>query len=146
MKRFSKCGCFLLAIVIMMSFPVSATEEVESRSSSFFGNFSVYLDEVDDFNFAVCFRVTGIGIMEKIGACKIQVQISEDGENWATTQTYTMEDHPEFIRSNAATHAHDFNYNGSRGFHYRAIIQLYAKNSTGTAKLTRYTSAIVLGD
>ena len=146
MKRFSRCLCLLLAAVIVLSAPVSATESAETRSSSFFLNWSVYLAEVDDFNFDVCFRVTGMATMDKIGVCKIQVQISEDGESWATTKTYTMEDHPEFIEEDSLTHAYHFGYNGSRGFHYRAIIQLYAKNSSGTGKLTTYTSPIVLGD
>ena len=146
MKRFSRYLCLLLALVIATSFPVSAVEEAEgSRSSIFFGNFSVYLDPEDDFNFAVVFHVTGTGTMQKLGASKITVQISEDGENWATTQVYTMEDHPEFIRENAVFHGYDFNYNGSRGFYYRAIIQLYAKNSKGTGKMTAYTSTIRLG-
>ena len=145
MKRYTRCICFLMALICMLSVPVSAAEEADTRSSSYFLHFSVYLDEIDDFNFYVCFTVTGLRTMEEIGVSSIKVQISEDGENWATTQTYRMEDHPEFICDNTTTHAYHFNYNGSRGFQYRAIIQLYAKDSNGMAKMTRVTAPITLG-
>lgn len=145
MKRFGRCLCFLLAAVMLLSFPVCAAEEVEPRASNFFVNYSAYLREVDSYNFRIVFRVTAIGIMEELGVKGIKVQISSDGENWATTQTYTRDTHPVFIDTDTAYHSYEFNYNGSKGYYYRAVITFYAKNSSGQAVYTAYTPVIQLG-
>lgn len=145
MKRFSRCLCFLLAAVMLMSFPVCASEEVVPRSSSFFAHYSADLYKMDSFNFLIVFSITAKDIMEELGVERIKVQISSDGENWATTQTYTRDTHPVFIDTNTAYHSYEFNYNGSRGYYYRAVITFYAKDSTGQAVHTVYTPVIQLG-
>ena len=145
MKRFGQCLSFLLAAAMLLSFPVRAAEAIEPRASDFFLSHSAYLREVDSFNFRIVFCVTATGTMEELGVEKIKVQISSDGENWATTQTYTRDTHPQFIKENALVHGYDFNYNGSRGYYYRAIMTLYAKNSTGQGVYTVYTPVIQLG-
>ena len=144
MKRFTRIFCVFLAVIMLMSFPVNA-EDVSPRSSSFFVGYSAFLSEVDAYNFKVYFRVTAKRTMDELGAYTVKVQISDDGEDWATTQTYTKEDYPSFICEDTFLHAYSFNYNGSKGYYYRAIITLYAKDSTGTAKYTVYTAPIQLG-
>lgn len=145
MKSFVRYVSFLVATVVLLSFPVCATEEVAPRSSSYFFSHSAYLREEDSFNFSIVFRISAIGVMDELGAKRIKVQISSDGENWATTQTYTRDTHPQFIDTNTAYHSYEFNYNGSRGYYYRAIITYYAKNDTGSAVYTVYTPVIQLG-
>lgn len=145
MKRFRQCIGILLVAVMLLTFPVCAVEEVDSRSSSYFFNYSAYLREENSFNFRIVFSITAKRIMEELGAKTIKVQISSNGEDWATTQTYTRDTHPEFMDENTGTHAYEFNYNGSRGYYYRAIITFYAKDDTGSAVSTVYTPVIQLG-
>lgn len=145
MKRFIRYLSFLLATVILLSFPVCATGEVDQRSSDYFACYSAYLREKDSFNFEIVFSITARRIMEELGAKRIRVQISSDGENWATTQTYTRETHPAFINYNNITHDYSFSYNGSRGFYYRAVITFHAKDATGSAAYTIYTPVFQLG-
>lgn len=144
MKKFIRCTCFILAMVISLSVPVYADDSA-TWSSSFFYNYGVYLTEVDSYNFTVNFRVTAKDTMDQLGAKSVAIQISEDGENWATTKTYTPDDYSGFLKENATIHAYTFNYNGSKNFYYRAKIKLYAKNSTGSATSTVYTSTLHLG-
>lgn len=145
MKRFNRCMSFFLAVVVLLSFPVCATEEIEPRASNYFFNYSAYLREVDSFNFTIVFSITALRIMEELGAKRIKVQISSDGENWATTQTYTRDTHPGFVEEDTGVHVYELNYNGSRGYYYRAVITFHAKDSTGSASSTVYTPVIQLG-
>lgn len=146
MKRFCRCIGILLSVVMLLTFPVCAVDVADHRSSSYFTHYSAYLREVDSFNFTIVFSITATGPMEELGAKRVKVQISSDGENWATTQTYTRDTHPGFIDTNTTYHDYELDYNGSRGYYYRAIITYYAKNDTGSAISTVYTPVIQLGN
>lgn len=145
MKRFSQCVCLLLVIVIFLTTSAFAAEEVMPRASSFFGGSSVYLWKTSDTTFQVWFDVKALSSMEELGASVIKVQRSADGENWLTMRTYTKENYPNMICKNTVTHVDCVSYNtATQGYYYRAYIVLYAKNSTGTGLLNRYTASIKL--
>ena len=131
MRRFTRNICFALVMVLLLSVAAFAAEVIEPKASNFFGKSSVYIANVSGTYFEPWFDVTGTGIMDKIGAKTIKVQRSSDGVNWTTMRTWTMDDYPSLIDTNTATHGAGVSYTGSRGYYYRAYIELYAKNSTG---------------
>ena len=128
----------------MFAIPGFAAEVAEPRASSFFIKSSVYLCNVSGASFEAWFDVTGLGTMDKIGANFIKIQRSSDGENWTTMRTFTKESYSNLVGQNTTTHAAGVSYTGTRGFYYRAYIQLYAKNSTGYGTWDRYTSALYI--
>lgn len=142
MKRFARSGCIILVLIMVLAIPVFATENVETRASSFFGGSSVYLCNVSGTTFEAWFDVTGTGGMDEIGANFIKIQRSIDGENWTTIKTFYKEDYPNLVNTNTVVHAAGVSHTGTRGYYYRAYIQLYAKNSSGSGVRNRYTSAI----
>lgn len=82
--------------------------------------------------------------MTELGASIIKVQRSSDGANWTTMKTFYKEDYSQMICTNTVCHAAYVTYTGTRGYYYRAYIELYAKNSSGTGIMPEYTSTIQL--
>lgn len=144
MKRFIRCMCMFLVLTIVFAVPAFAVETVAPKASSYFMSSSVYLCNVSGTSFEAWFEVTGTGRMEEIGANFIKIQRSSDGVNWTTVKTCLKENYSSFIDNNSSSHAAGVSYTGTRGYYYRAYIQLYAKNSSGTGLKDRYTSKIYI--
>lgn len=144
MKRFVRCTCMLLAMVMVLAIPAFAVEAIEPKASSFFGRSSVYLCNISGNHFEAWFEVTGTDTMDAIGANFIKIQRSSDGVNWTTVKTCAKENYLYFVDYNTVTHAAGISYTGTSGYYYRAYIQLYAKNSTGYGTWDRYTSSIYI--
>lgn len=144
MKRFVRCAYFVLAIVMVLTVPVFATESTVPKSSSFFMKSSVYLCNVSGNSFEAWFDVTGTGTMDAIGANFIKIQRSSDGINWTTVRTCAKENYLYLVDYNTVLHGAGVSHTGTGGYYYRAYIQLYAKNSSGYGTMDRYTSAIYI--
>ena len=142
MKRFTKCICKLMVVVLLLTSSVFATESIEPRGSNYFicSSFYLYRESSADRTFAACFDVTGKHTMEKIGASILKIQRSSDGENWTTMKTYRMEDYPEMICENTFQHNYHFYYTGTAGYYYRAYVELYAEDSSGVGIWYKYSS------
>lgn len=141
MKQFIKCICLMLSLALLLAVPAQAAE---ARSSSFFARSSVYLYETSGTTFQAWFEVTGMRIMDKIGAKEIKIQRSSDNENWTTMKTYSMADYSNLICENTSGHVGCVTYTGTSGYYYRAFIKLYAEDETGTATWSRYTASIYI--
>ena len=144
MKRFIRGTCFVLVAVLLLATTAFAEEAIEPKASYFFGSYSTFLCNVSGASFEAWFDVTGTGGMDEIGVSFIKIQRSSDGVNWITVRTFSKEDYPHLIDYNTANHTAGISYTGTRGYHYRAYIQLYAKNSRGTGYYDRYTSSIYI--
>ena len=144
MKRFIRCICLILAMVMVLTVPAFATETIDPKSSSFFGKSSVYLSNVSGTSFTACFDVTAVGIMDAIGANFIKIQRSSDGVNWTTVITCSKDNFLYFVDYNTATHAASVTVSVTGGYYYRAYIELYAKKGVNTGTMDRYTSKIFI--
>lgn len=144
MKRFIRSTCFVLAVVLLLSIPAFAAETAEPRASYFFISSSTFLCNVSGTSFEAWFDVTATGRMEELGVSFIKIQRSSDGVNWTTVRTFSKEDYPNLLKYNTINHSDGISYTGTRGYYYRAYIQLYAKNDTGIGKMDRYTSYIYI--
>ena len=143
MKRLTQFVCLVLVMSLVMAVPAHAAGPAP-RASDYFGFSSCYLWKTSANTFAVCFDVTAVATMQKLGASVIKVQRSTDQQNWTTVQTYTMENYPSLVASNTGNHLGEVSYTGSTGYYYRGYVELYAKNSYGTAIYPNYTSSIRL--
>lgn len=133
MKRFIKCVCLILTMSICLAIPVSATEEITPYASNYFGSFTAYLWKVSSTQFQVWFDVTAVDGMTELGVDYIDVERSSDGENWKVVKTYDKEDYSNLVASNTGNHSSYVTYSGaSSSYEYRAYVEFYAKNSSGT--------------
>ena len=144
MKRFTRCLCLLLVCVMMFATTAFAAEPVDSRASNFFAASSVYFWNTSGNNYQIWFDVTATGTMQKLGASKITVQRSTDNSNWSTVQTYLMGDYSQMTASNTVHHANYVSFTATSGYSYRAIVYLYAKNSSGEGNMREQTAILDL--
>ena len=144
MKRIIRCTCFVIVTVLLLSIPAFALDTIDPRGSQFFIASSTYLCNVSGPSFEAWFDVSGADIMDEIGVNFIKIQRSSNGVNWSTVCTFSKENYPHLLDYNTALHTAGVSYTGTRGFYYRAYIQLYAKNSSGWGEMDRYTSKIYI--
>ena len=144
MKRFNKFICLLLVCVMMFSTTALAAETAESRASSFFSASSVYFWNTSGRNYQIWFDVTATGTMQKLGASEITVQRSTDNSNWTTVKTYNMADYSQMISTNTSRAINYVSYTATAGYSYRAIVYLYAKNSSGEGNMQHTTATLDL--
>lgn len=144
MKRFIRCTCLALAMVMVLTVPAFAVETVEPKASSFFMSSSVYLCNVSGNTFEAWFEVTATGGMDVLGANFIKIQRSSDGVNWTTVKTYAKENYPYLVDYNTSFHGAGVSYTATGGYYYRAYIELYAKKGVNTGTMDCYTSKIYI--
>ena len=145
MKRFTRCICLVLSLILLLAMPAQAAENDGARASNYFGSSAVYLYKTSATTFQAWFEVTCVREMDKVGAKEIKIQRSSDDENWTTMATYTMDDYySTLIDENNCAHVACVTYTGSRGYYYRAYYKLYAQHDTGSGTWARYSSSIYI--
>lgn len=144
MKRFTRFVCVAIVLVMMMSTTAVAAEPTDSRASNYFTCSSVYFWHVSGSNYQIWFDVTAVGTMAKLGTSYIRVQRSTDLKNWNTVRTYDMDDYSQMTDTNVAWHVDCVPFTATDGYAYRAIVTLYAKNSSGTGEMDETTELIDL--
>lgn len=147
MKTFIKVICLLLALttLLSMSLAVVSAEEEAGTYSMFFNSYSGYCAKITDTQFRVWFDVLAKDDMDILGAEKIKIQKSADGENWLTVMTYNASYYTHLLAEDTMLHDGYVTYNGALGYYYRAYVVIYAENSTGNGKAYFYTPQIYLG-
>ena len=143
MKRFTRCICMLMVCVMMFGNTAFAAETAEPWSSAFFTASSVYFWNTSGNNYQIWFDVTAKGTMAELGASKIQVQRSTDEVNWTTVTTYYKENNSQMIKTNTVHYGNYVPFTATSGYSYRAIVYLYAKNSSGGTGTMREQTAIL---
>lgn len=138
MKKIIKLVSLVLVFALVLAVPVSGTE-IAPYASNFFMGHGTYLTEVSSSSFQVWFNVTAVGTMTKLGVNYIDIECSDDGINWSVVKTYTKEAYSNLVASNTVYHSGYVTYsNRQTGYQYRAYVDFYAKNSSGTASYGAY--------
>lgn len=134
MKRLSQLICMFLVASMLLAIPAQAA----TRGSDYFAAHSCYLWRVSDSEFEVCFDVTAVDIMDKLGASEIKVQRSANGVSWETVATYN-----DFYGTNRSYYSDEQSFTSVKpGYYYRAKVTFYAEKGNGIAKYTDYTSSL----
>lgn len=142
MKRFTQFVCTVLVLSMVLVFPAAAAENL-ARGSDYFGSRSCYLYKTSSTAFQVWFDVVAVSRMNELGAYEIRVQRSADGVNWTTVKTYTKANYSNMVAYNTGEHGSYVTYsNAASGYYYRAYVNFYAKNNSGTAYYSSYTSSL----
>ena len=144
MKQFTKCICILLVCVMMFTTTAFAAETVDPRGSNFFSASSVYFWNTTGLNYQIWFDVTAKGTMTELGASEIVVQRSTDERNWTTVRTYYKENYSQMVEANTGHHDDCVSFTATAGYSYRAIVMLYARNSSGSGYMQETTALLDL--
>lgn len=145
MKRWPRLISFFMAAIMLLAIPAFAEEEATPMASRYIMSTCVYLDQTATTQFRVWYEVIALGIMDEVGAYKIKVQDSTDGQNWTTVKTYIPSEYPSMVIEDDIGHTGFVVYTGAvTGRYYRAYIILYAKNSSGEGHVSVYTDPIQL--
>ena len=144
MKKFSQIICLILVCAMCLSTTAIAAENVEPRASNYFWSSSVYFWHTSGNSYQIWFDVTAKSTMQKLGASYIKVQRSTDLTNWSTVSTYDMDDYAQMIKTNTVRHADCVPFSATTGYAYRAVVTLYAKNSSGTGEMNETTTVLDL--
>ena len=131
MKRFIQCVCLILVLSVFLAIPVTA-EEISPWSSRYFMSVSAYIYNVSSTQFQVRFNVTATGMMDELGVNSIEVQRSADNSNWEHVKTYTKEEYENLVVSDTFDHSSYVTCSKASGYSYRAYVEFYAKDSSGT--------------
>lgn len=141
MKKMIRLISMVLVICMFFAVTVHATETVEPRASAYFGAHDAFLYKTGSNKFQVWYDVTACTSVTELGVTQIIVYRSSDQTNWTKMRTYSYENYPEMMDYNSVSHTGYVTYSyATTGYYYRAHITFYAKNSTGSAKLFRYTA------
>ena len=133
--------CLILALSLLMVFPVHAESSAEPRGSAFFSSYWTFLHKESSTSLEVWFDVdANAAVMQEIGASIIEVYESADQQSWTRVKVYEKEDYPEMIDYNTGSHTSHVTYsNAISGYYYTACVTYYAKNSTGVGEREIYT-------
>lgn len=146
MRKYIRMICVVLVVCLVFAFPVSAESGSQSRASLYFAAHDCYLYKIDSSTFEIWFDVTATASalpLQVLGVSSVEVDRSPDGVNWSLIRTYDAEDYPQMLCENTGTHDGYITYRyATPGYYYRAYITFYAKNSSGSGKLYRYTATL----
>lgn len=144
MRRKLRCMSMVLAVLMLVSIPVSA-EETSNCSSLFFDSYAVSIDKISSTVLEVTYDITATRGMDELGVSEIKIQRSSDGSNWTTAHTFSKDTYPWFICENTGSHDGEVRCTTLTGYYYRAKITFWAKKSgLGTGSYTATTETIYL--
>lgn len=145
MKRFIQAVCIMLVFTMIMPVPALAAETVDPRASNYFWYSSVYFHHVSGSQYQIWFDVSAVSRMTELGTSKIVVERSTDLVDWDPVKTYNKSSYSQMTTtSTTASYANYVTYYPADGYAYRAIVTLYAKNSSGSAEMTETTTVLDL--
>jgi len=144
MKRLVRFVCLILVFSLTLAIPAYAESAAEPRGSVFFAAYSTDLAKFSSTSFNIWFDVdANAAIIDVIGVSEIIVYQSADQQNWTQTRTFYMDDYPEMIDTNTASHVGHIRYNfATPGYYYTAYITFYAKDSRGIGERDVYTEIL----
>lgn len=145
MKRFTQVVCILLVVAMLLPISALAAEADNSRASNYFTYSSVYFWHVSGSQYQIWFDVSAVSRMTELGTSKIIVERSSDLVDWDPVKTYNKSSYSQMTTtSTTARYANYVTYYPADGYAYRAVVTLYAKNSSGSAEMTEVTEVLDL--
>ena len=142
MKSFVKYISITVVLALLMAVPALAAEGRAMDASNYFSYTNAYLSKVSGTTFKICFHVTGTGTMDEIGASYIQVQESSNNSSWTPVASYYRSSYPNMITTYDSVYSDYVSYTGTTGKYYRAYVEFYAMDDTGSGYKSYTTSSI----
>lgn len=136
----------LLAVVVLLSPSAyaSGNDQVMPYESSTLRQYATYLYVPSGNEIQVWFDIIGTRTLDEIGASRIEVQQSSDGQNWTTVETYRYADYDNMMATNKLTYASYVTYYGTYGYYYRAYVTIMGQKGTDLSTRFIYTDTVYL--
>lgn len=140
MKRsLSKVTVFLLICAIFVGSASAAVVTVQS--SLYLSDYNAWVTASGSGSVEVGYSVNATRTMTSIGATKIVIQ-QKSGSSWVAVKTYYSSTTSKLLASNTNSMAGCITYNGTSGNTYRAIVTVFAGNSSGSGSATVTTGSV----
>ena len=140
MKRFVKLMCLVLIFAMCLAIPVGA-EEIAPYASNYFGSYRAYLSTSTSTSFKVCFSITALRQMDKLGVDYIDIERSSDGVDWTTVKTYDSSVYSDLMTTDTFYHSGNVTYSQKQsGYQYRAYVHFTAEEGNGSGVLGVYAT------
>lgn len=123
-KRIVTC---LLVVLMMACSAVPAF----ARASDYLDDYYVDLYAAGNGKMVVQVVVNGVGILDKIGVRRIDIEQKVNGD-WIYYDTLDAVEHPEFYVYNARTYLNEISFYGTPGISYRVTVMVYAQRDSGS--------------
>ncbi len=137
-KRILKLISVILVIVFLTGAPVYAFA-AEARASAWFSGYGASVVASGNGKINIEFTVVGTGTMTMLGASTIYIYKS-DG-TFIKTISHTADGNDYMMGHNTAYHSGSVPYSGVAGQKYYAVVNFFAKNSSGSDTRS-YTTSI----
>lgn len=146
MSKTIKNLALLLVITMLLSTPVYAAEssQVMPCDSDILSQYNSSIYVPSENNIQIEFSVMGTRILDKIGAHKIEIQRSSDGEEWTTVETFDRADYANMLGINRFSYSSSVTYYGEYGYYYRAKVTFWGQKDGAVYTPTLYTDTIYL--
>lgn len=141
MRRFMRIVCLMIVASMILAVPAVAAEQTE-RASNYISSYKAYCYEKSSTELAVFFSVIAVDTMDELGASVIRVQRSSNGSNWTTVKTFSKANYSQMIDTDAFLHGTTLYCSKTSGYYYRAYVEFYAKDNSGTGVIYYYTARI----
>lgn len=127
-----------------LAVPVSAADDEETtpyRASDYLAYYAAYAIAESNGEIIIEFEVDGTGRMDFVGASYIVVQ-EMVGTKWIGVSTYFGSTSNDMLDDNSFSHIGSIAYKGTQGKQYRALVTVYAEDSTGDDSRTIITNTV----
>ena len=143
LKNFASliCALFVCAGITITAGATSIDDYAVNRASDYLNYYSAYALASSNGTVIIEFEVDGAGRMDLVGSSYVIVQ-EKSGSNWVGVSTYWGSSSNGMLGENTVSHIGKVTYSGTRGKEYRAIVTVYAENSTGDDSRTIITNSV----
>lgn len=135
------CVFSLSASMIGTATATNASGYTLSRASDYFDAYDVWASTGTKREVIISFDVLATDYMALIGSTCIVVQ-EKNGSNGTGVATYFGSVANGILASNRDAHAGNITYVGTSGKQYRALVTVYAENSSGDDSRTIVTNSV----
>lgn len=140
-KRNLKIAVVLLCLLMICSMPTHAYAVEPYASSQISGHGATLAKGTDGYLYVV-YSITTNRVMNTLGASSVVIQRYSLFQ-WVNECTFTSEDIPELLTTNAGYHSLGIRYNPLfPNAKYRAVVNFYAKSDTMTSTVTETTDTV----
>lgn len=144
MKNFVFMKIVALLLVVSVVAPCYASAAVvqpdEPMASYYIDSYTSYVCAMGGGRVEVWFSITGVNIMDELGALSIQLYESTDKVNWTWVDTFLHDDYPEMLLEDDYNHIAGVPYQGVAGRYYKAYVGLWAGRNGGGDTRYMWTS------
>ncbi len=136
----------LLALILCITcIPAAQANEAIPYSSQYISSYQVSLNNTGE-KLEVGFYVTGMGIVNDLGAHTIIIQRSRNGSSWTNVKAfyYTDAGYSHMMGHQTRIHQAYVTYTGTSGNYYRALVKVWGGDGTSGDMFPAYTNVIQL--